>query len=170
LQTLVLQAQAAKQAAAAQAAQALLARVQTFAPTGGISLAGGGISVGGNVSAVAVPVGAGASEAVAAAKTRLGMPYVWGAAGPGAFDCSGLIMWAWAHAGVSLPHFSGAQYANTTHISMSQLQPGDLVFPSNPGDHVAMYLGGGMIIEAPHSGDVVHIVPMYSWFVLASRP
>jgi cell wall-associated NlpC family hydrolase len=95
---------------------------------------------------------------------------VWGAAGPNSFDCSGLIMWAWGNAGVSLPHFSGAQYSSTTHISMSQLQPGDLVFPANPGDHVAMYIGGGQIIEAPHTGDVVHIVPMYSWFVLASRP
>jgi cell wall-associated NlpC family hydrolase len=160
LQTLVDQAQAAKQAAAAQAAQALLARIQTFGGGGGA----------GNFSATPVPVGAGASEAVAAAKSRLGLPYVWGAAGPGAFDCSGLIMWAWGHAGVSLPHFSGAQYSSTAHISMSQLQPGDLVFPSNPGDHVAMYVGGGMVIEAPHSGDVVHIVPMYSWFVLASRP
>jgi cell wall-associated NlpC family hydrolase len=79
-------------------------------------------------------------------------------------------MWAWAHAGVNLPHFSGAQYASTQHISMSQLQPGDLVFPSDPGSHVAMYIGGGQIIESPHSGAVVHIVPLSGWFVLASRP
>ncbi|MDP9072972.1 MAG: C40 family peptidase, partial [Actinomycetota bacterium] len=116
-----------------------------------------------------VPVGVGAGAAVAAAKTRLGMPYVWGAAGPDSFDCSGLIQWAWAHAGVSLPHFSGAMYASTTHIPMSALQPGDLVFPSDPGSHVAMYIGGGQVIESPHTGDVVHIVPMYGWFVLASR-
>lgn len=158
LQTLVAQAEAAKHAAAARAAAALLANAQAL---------GRGF---GSVSSVPVPVGAGASEAVAAARSRLGMPYVWGAAGPGAFDCSGLIMWAWGQAGVALPHFSGAQYANTTHISMSQLQPGDLVFPSNPGDHVAMYIGGGQVIEAPHSGDVVHIVPLAGWFVLASRP
>jgi cell wall-associated NlpC family hydrolase len=163
LTTLVAQAEAAKQAAAAQAAQALLARVQT-------SIGGGGGGGGANFAAVPVPVGVGAGAAVAAAKSRLGSPYVWGAAGPGAFDCSGLVMWAWGHAGVSLPHFSGAQYASTTHISMSQLQPGDLVFPSNPGSHVAMYIGGGMIIESPHSGAVVHIVPLSSWFVLASRP
>jgi cell wall-associated NlpC family hydrolase len=108
--------------------------------------------------------------AVAAAESRLGDPYVWGAAGPNSFDCSGLVMWAWAHAGVSLPHFSGGQYASTQHISMSQLQPGDLVFPADTGQHVAMYIGGGQIIEAPHTGDVVHIVPMSSWYVLASRP
>ncbi len=159
LTSLVAQAEAAKQAAAAQAAQAVLARVQTSGGGGGASF-----------SSVPVPVGVGAAAAVEAAKSRLGAPYVWGAAGPGAFDCSGLIMWAWAHGGVSLPHFSGAQYSSTTHISMSQLQPGDLVFPSDPGAHVAMYIGGGMIIESPHTGAVVHIVPMYSWFVLASRP
>lgn len=161
LTTLVAQAESAKQAAAAQAAQALLARVQTLGSSGGSRI---------NFASVPVPVGSGAAAAVAAAKSRLGSPYVWGASGPGAFDCSGLVMWAWGHAGVSLPHFSGAQYSSTTHISMSQLQPGDLVFPSDTGAHVAMYIGGGMIIEAPHTGDVVHIVPMYSWFVLASRP
>ncbi len=171
LTTLVAQAEAAKQAAAAQAAQAMLTRVQAIVSTGG----GGGASravasISANIAFAPVPVGVGAAAAVAAAKSRLGLPYVWGAAGPGAFDCSGLIMWAWAHGGVSLPHFSGAQYSNTTHISMAQLQPGDLVFPADTGAHVAMYVGGGMIIEAPHTGDVVHIVPMYSWFVLASRP
>jgi cell wall-associated NlpC family hydrolase len=166
LATLVAQAEAAKQAAAAAAAQALLARAQAVS----FNASSSGSSGGANISLAPVPVGAGASEAVAAARSRLGLPYVWGAAGPGAFDCSGLIMWAWGQAGVALPHFSGAQYSSTTHISMSQLQPGDLVFPNDPGDHVAMYVGGGMVIEAPHSGDVVHIVPMYSWFVMASRP
>lgn len=178
LQVLVAQAEAAKQAAAAQAAQALLARAQAMAATARATASAGGNGGGGGAGGAAsptfssapIPVGAGAGEAVAAARSRLGDPYVWGAAGPNAFDCSGLIMWAWGHAGVSLPHFSGAQYSSTTHISMSQLQPGDLVFPANPGDHVAMYIGGGQIIEAPHTGDVVHIVPMYSWFVLASRP
>jgi cell wall-associated NlpC family hydrolase len=163
LTTLVAQAEAAKQAAEARAAQALLARVQT-------SSGGGGGAGGASFASIPVPVGVGAGAAVAAAESRLGSPYVWGAAGPGAFDCSGLVMWAWGHAGVSLPHFSGAQYSSTTHISMSQLQPGDLVFPSNPGSHVAMYIGGGQIIEAPHTGAVVHIVPLSSWFVLASRP
>ena len=106
---------------------------------------------------------------MAAAESRVGDPYVFGAAGPGAFDCSGLVMWAYAQVGISLPHFSGAQYADTTHIPMSALQPGDLVFPSDPGQHVAMYVGGGMIVEASHTGVPVHVVPMYSWFVLASR-
>jgi cell wall-associated NlpC family hydrolase len=117
-----------------------------------------------------VPTGSGGGAAVAAAKTRLGLPYVWGASGPDSFDCSGLTMWAWAHAGVSLPHFSGAQYASTAHISMADLQPGDLVFESDPGAHVAMYIGGGQIIAAPHSGTVVQIQPLWSGYVLASRP
>ena len=115
------------------------------------------------------PVGSGASGAVAAAESRVGSAYVWGAAGPSAFDCSGLVMWAYAQVGISLPHFSGAQYADTTHISMSQLEPGDLVFPADPGEHVAMYAGNGMIVEAANPAIGVHVVPMYSWFVLASR-
>jgi cell wall-associated NlpC family hydrolase len=106
---------------------------------------------------------------VAAAESRVGDPYVWGAAGPSAFDCSGLVMWAYAQVGISLPHFSGGQYADTTHISMSQLEPGDLVFPADPGQHVAMYVGGGMIVEAPYTGATVHVIPLSSWFVLASR-
>jgi cell wall-associated NlpC family hydrolase len=106
---------------------------------------------------------------VAAAESRVGDPYVWGAAGPNTFDCSGLVMWSYAQVGVSLPHFSGGQYDDTTHIPMSDLQPGDLVFPSNPGEHVAMYVGNGEIVEAPHTGATVQVVPMGSWFVLASR-
>ena len=115
------------------------------------------------------PVGSGAAGAVAAAESRVGDPYVYGAAGPGAFDCSGLVMWAYAQVGISLPHFSGAQYADTTHISMSQLEPGDLVFPADPGQHVAMYVGGGMIVQAPYTGADVQIIPLSSFFVLASR-
>ena len=118
----------------------------------------------------APPVGSGAAAAVAAAKSRLGLPYVWAASGPDSFDCSGLTMWAWAHGGVSLPHFSGAQYASTTHISMADLQPGDLVFHADTGSHVAMYIGGGQIIAAPHTGTVVQIQALSSAYVHASRP
>jgi len=115
------------------------------------------------------PSSSAAAIAVAAAESRVGDPYVWGAAGPGAFDCSGLIMWAWAQAGVYLPHYSGAQYAVTTHIPMSDLQPGDLVFPADPGQHVAMYVGNGEVVQAPYTGADVQIVPLTSFFVLASR-
>jgi cell wall-associated NlpC family hydrolase len=161
LQALLAQAQQAKQEAAARADSALLLEAQSIT---------GGVSAGGPRSTAPIPTGSGAAEAVAAAESRLGDPYVWGGAGPNVFDCSGLVMWAWAHAGVSLPHFSGAQYASVTHISMSQLQPGDLVFFSDTGEHVAMYIGGGNIIEAPHTGAWVHIVPLYSEFTLAGRP
>jgi cell wall-associated NlpC family hydrolase len=174
--TLVAQAESAKQAQAAQQAAALLARTQAAASAARAAAGGGGgrsAPAGGAPSPPSIPlppVGRGAGVAVAAALSRVGLPYVWGASGPSSFDCSGLIMWAWSQAGVSLPHFSGAQYASTQHISMSQLQPGDLVFPSNTGSHVAMYIGGGQIVEAAHSGVPVHVVPMYSWFVLAGRP
>jgi cell wall-associated NlpC family hydrolase len=184
------QAQAALQAAQAAASRPVAQPVLAVDPVvsgggGGAKPNSGGGTNGGAVAHPApvaapapapvannppAPVGSGGGVAVAAAESRLGDPYVWGAAGPNAFDCSGLVMWAWAHAGVSLPHFSGGQYASTQHISMSQLQPGDLVFPGDPSQHVAMYVGGGQIIEAPHTGDVVHIVPMSSWYVLASRP
>jgi cell wall-associated NlpC family hydrolase len=110
-----------------------------------------------------------AAIAVQAALSRVGDPYVWGAAGPSAFDCSGLVMWAYAQAGVYLPHYSGAQYADTTHIPMSELEPGDLVFPSDPGQHVAMYIGNGEIVQAPYTGADVQVVPLTSFFVLASR-
>jgi peptidoglycan DL-endopeptidase CwlO len=110
-----------------------------------------------------------AATAVAAAESRVGDPYVWGAAGPDEFDCSGLVMWAYEQAGISLPHFSGAQFADTTQVSMSDLQPGDLVFPSDPGQHVAMYIGNGMIVQAPYTGADVQIVPLSSFFVLATQ-
>jgi cell wall-associated NlpC family hydrolase len=118
----------------------------------------------------AVPgVSSAAAAAVAAAEGRVGDPYVWGAAGPGAFDCSGLVMWAYAQAGVYLPHYSGAQYDDTIHIPMSDLEPGDLVFPADPGIHVAMYIGNGEIVQAPYTGANVQIVPLTGFFVLASR-
>jgi peptidoglycan DL-endopeptidase CwlO len=114
----------------------------------------------------ASPAGA---TAVQAALSRVGDPYVWGAAGPSAFDCSGLVMWAYAQAGVYLPHFSGSQYDDTTHVPMSDLQPGDLVFPSDPGQHVAIYIGNGEVVQAPYTGANVQVVPLTSFFVLASR-
>jgi len=103
------------------------------------------------------PPGKGAAGAVAAALTRVGSPYVWGAAGPTTFDCSGLILWAYAQVGINLPHYSGAQYQVTTRISASQLQPGDLVF-YGPGasEHVAMYIGGNQLVQASHGISVTN--------------
>ena len=99
---------------------------------------------------------------MSAAETQLGVPYVWGGESPGAgFDCSGLVQWAWRQAGVSLPRTSGAQFAASTPVSIADLEPGDLLFYGPSGsDHVAMYVGGGMMIEAPETGEVVHITPL----------
>jgi cell wall-associated NlpC family hydrolase len=102
-----------------------------------------------------VPASGRAGVAVAAAKAQLGKPYVWAADGPSSYDCSGLTMYAWAQAGVSLPHSSRMQISSGTQVSRSQLQPGDLVFYGSPIHHVAMYVGGGQIIHAPQAGDVV---------------
>lgn len=107
------------------------------------------------------PVGSGAGAAIAAAQSVMGTPYKWAGASPSTgFDCSGLMLWAWARAGKSLPHSSGAQYAATQRISLDQLQPGDLVFFNNPISHVGMYIGGGQMVHSPHTGDVVKISPI----------
>lgn len=112
-----------------------------------------------------------AEVAVDAALSRLGKPYQWGGSGPDSFDCSGLTMWAWAHAGVSLPHNSGAQYAATPRVDRSDWQPGDLLFFGSPIHHVGMYIGGGRMVEAPYSGNVVRINSAYrSDYVGAGRP
>jgi cell wall-associated NlpC family hydrolase len=107
-----------------------------------------------------VPASGRAKIAVDFALAQLGDPYVYGAAGPDAWDCSGLTMGAWGAAGVSLPHSSSMQYNSGTHIAISDLQPGDLVFFYSPISHVAIYLGGGQVVHAPHTGDVVRIAPM----------
>lgn len=104
----------------------------------------------------------GAAAAIAFAKAQVGEPYVWGAAGPDAWDCSGLTMGAWAAGGVSLPHYSVAQYEATTPISVSELRPGDLLFwgtTSSPSSihHVALYIGDGMMVHAPRTGRPVAI-------------
>jgi cell wall-associated NlpC family hydrolase len=103
--------------------------------------------------------------AIAAARSVLGAPYVYGAAGPGAFDCSGLTMWAYAQAGVALPHSASAQYAAFPHVSLSALRPGDIVYYGDYGPHVALYVGDGMIIHATHPGPGggVHIDSLYGY-------
>jgi cell wall-associated NlpC family hydrolase len=145
--------EAAERAAAAAAAQ------QAEQGGGG----GGGPSAGPTpVNLPPPPPASGAAGAVAAARSRIGAPYQWGAAGPNSFDCSGLTMWAWAQAGRSLPHNSGAQYSATRRVSASDLQPGDLVFHGSPIHHVSIYSGGGMVIDAPHSGATVTERSMYA--------
>jgi cell wall-associated NlpC family hydrolase len=109
----------------------------------------------------APPPNSQANIAVRAALAELGKPYCWAGTGPSCFDCSGLTMVAWAAAGVSLPHYSGAQMADSTPVPVSDLMPGDLLFYGPGGsDHVAMYLGGGQMIEAPYTGAVVWVTPV----------
>lgn len=99
------------------------------------------------------------AAAVRAAETQLGKPYVWGADGPDSYDCSGLTMWAYKQVGISLPHYTVSQYqAAKSHPSLSQAVPGDLIFFGSDMHHVAMYVGGGKMIEAPHTGANVRIV------------
>lgn len=96
-----------------------------------------------------------AAVAVRAALSRLGCPYVWGATGPDRFDCSGLVKWAYAQAGVHLDRTTYDQIDDGLPIARSQVRPGDLVFP-NPG-HVQMAIGNGLVVEAPHAGANVRI-------------
>jgi cell wall-associated NlpC family hydrolase len=93
---------------------------------------------------------------VGVAMTQLGTPYVWGGMSPGGFDCSGLIAWAYAQVGVSLPHHAASQFNYGTPVSRDQLQAGDLVFFDGLG-HAGIYVGGDSFIHAPHTGDVVKI-------------
>jgi cell wall-associated NlpC family hydrolase len=127
--------------------------------------------------------------AVAAAERWLGTPYAWSGGTPSGpsygtppdegvlgFDCSGLALYSWAQEGVGLPHYSGYQYNSGSHPSMSSLLPGDLLFWSYDGTpstihHVAIYIGNNQVIEAPESGDVIKIVPVwYDGLVGATRP
>jgi len=112
-------------------------------------------------------------KAVAFAYAQLGKPYQWGATGPGSYDCSGLAQAAWAAAGVSIPRTTYAQWAALPHISTSALEPGDLLYFDGVG-HVAIYVGGGYLIDAPQTGMDVQKVPLSGWYastlVGAARP
>jgi cell wall-associated NlpC family hydrolase len=96
--------------------------------------------------------GTAASAAVQAAYSVIGAPYVFGAAGPSAFDCSGLTSWAWAQGGVSIPHSAAAQYSSLPRVSLDAVAPGDIIYYGNVGPHVALYVGNGQIIHARHPG------------------
>jgi len=148
-------AQRASQLAAAQAAKA--AQTQVATPTVGYG--------SGPTSSTAVP-GARYSSTAGIAMQYLGVPYVYGGASPRGFDCSGLVMYVYAQVGVSLPHYTVAQYnySNSVSVSKSQLEPGDLVFFAGLG-HVGIYVGGGNFIHAPHTGSVVRIDSLNSgWY------
>jgi cell wall-associated NlpC family hydrolase len=119
------------------------------------------------------PPDSAANIAIRTAESFLGVPYVWGGASRSGVDCSGLIMLAYDAAGIDFPHYSGAMYEDTERVPLYDIQPGDLLFYGPGGDeHVAMYVGHGMMIEAPETGEVVHITPvrLYGDFVGLGRP
>jgi cell wall-associated NlpC family hydrolase len=134
---------AASRAATARAATAAAAAKKTLVKTVALPQSPGGSSV--------------AQRAVAAAMTRLGDRYVFGATGPSRFDCSGLVQWAYRQAGISTTHYTGTLWNDYRHIPESQLKPGDLVFFYRDHHHVGIYIGNGLMINAPHTGDVVRI-------------
>ena len=109
---------------------------------------------------------AGAQAALTFATDQIGKPYSWGAAGPAAFDCSGLVQQAWSAGGVTLPRVAKDQFAATTRISFTDLQPGDLVFFERDIGHVGIYVGNGIMIDAPHAGSLVQLDSIF-WKDLA---
>ena len=142
----MISAQQAQQAAAVRAAR--VAQTQVASPK---------VSFGAGPTSTSV-AGARYSSVVGIAEQYLGVPYVFGGESPSGFDCSGLVAYVYAQVGVSLPHYTVAQYnySNSVSVSRSQLEPGDLVFFAGLG-HVGIYVGGGQFIHAPHTGSVVRI-------------
>jgi peptidoglycan DL-endopeptidase CwlO len=120
---------------------------------------------GGTPMAYTGPTGTQADKAVAFAYAQLGKPYVYGATGPDSYDCSGLVQAAWAAAGVAIPRTTFEDWDNLPHIPASEMVPGDLIIYDGEG-HVAIYVGDGYIIDAPHTGAVVERVPYNeSWYI-----
>lgn len=160
-------AAAAAKAAAEAARQASQSRSSSGSSGGGSSSGSSGGS--GYGTGTSQGSAAGGTAAVAWAMTQVGKPYVWGADGPGSYDCSGLTAQAWAHAGVALPHYSVAQYAAVKKVAFADLRPGDLVFWSTGGSdpaliyHVALWLGDNKILEAPSPGSYVRVSGLYNY-------
>jgi cell wall-associated NlpC family hydrolase len=163
--------QTVKRIMVADAAAAAAAQARDF--TSALNAAGGTL----NSKDSTTPPNQIAATAIAAARSRLGVPYVWGATGPDAFDCSGLTQWSYAHAGIQLPRVAAQQWNSGPHPSLADLEPGDLLFWAlnihDPATihHVALYIGHGMMIAAPHTGENVQIQPVYmQGFIGATRP
>jgi peptidoglycan DL-endopeptidase CwlO len=171
---------------AADAKRAADQQASNPTPAQGSAGGGGGDAGGGGGQAPAAPTAptggsssgsaSGAEAAIDYAMAQLGAPYQWGADGPASFDCSGLVMRAWQQGGVSLPHYSVAQYAQSAPVALSDLRRGDLVFFASDSDyhsiyHVGLYIGGGEMIEAPYTGESVRISSIWrSSLFGAARP
>jgi peptidoglycan DL-endopeptidase CwlO len=155
-------AEAAARARAAAEAAARQARANPPSDTGGSS---GGTSQPPPPVPVPPPSGSLGQQAVAIAMQELGVPYVWGGASPSGFDCSGLTMWVYAQLGIQLDHYTGSQWQAGPHVPYADLEPGDLVFFEPDIGHVGIYIGNGLFIHAPHTGDVVRISSLSdSWY------
>jgi cell wall-associated NlpC family hydrolase len=150
------------QLAAAAAARAAAAQASQSRPSTGVVSPPVSIPIG--------DPGVGHPQAASIALHYLGVPYVWGGSSPSGFDCSGLVMYVYAQLGISLPHYTVAQWNATLPVSQSQMQPGDLVFFDGLG-HVGIYIGSGQFVDAPHTGAVVRIDNLsgYSGFDGARR-
>lgn len=143
---------------------ALSAALTTILPGAGVELLHPNSDTG-SATSPALPTGV-LGKALSAALSRVGDPYVWGGAGPADFDCSGLVQWSFAQAGLALPRTAAEQYLTGPRLALANAQPGDLLFwtydPSDPTfvDHTAIYLGNGMMVVAPHTGLDVEVVPV----------
>jgi cell wall-associated NlpC family hydrolase len=151
--------------AAAEAAAAAQASVTWTSGSSGTSGGGGGF--------VPPPNSSAAQIAIAAAQSVIGTQYVWGSADPSVgFDCSGLVLWSYAQAGIYLPHSSAMMYEMLPHLTQSEVVPGDLLFFYSPVSHVSLYIGGDSMIDASHPGPggEVRVQPVYwQYFVGGGR-
>ena len=159
--------EARQHAEAAAAAHNAFVATQALAQSSTQTVATNDIGVGG-APASSIPLPAASdlgSAAVRFALGKLGVAYIWGAAGPDNFDCSGLVIWAYAQAGrAGLPHYTGDLWNSGTHVDSSQLAAGDLVFFGSDLGHVGIYIGGGQFVHAPHTGDVVKVSSLSGYY------
>ncbi len=142
-----------------QVAAATIGATQTTASTGST----GSTTSGTTSTTYTGPTSTEADKAIAFVYAQIGKPYQWGATGPDSYDCSGLMQAAWAAAGVSIPRTTYDDWASLPHIPLSDLQPGDMILYEGEG-HIAMYVGGGYIVDAPTTGSFVEKVPEAGWY------
>lgn len=162
-QTQLREAAEAAEAARVRAQVEAAARARAASAAAARSFSGSS-STGTAPADLPAPNTTGAAAAIAFAKAQLGKPYLWGGTGPGAFDCSGLTLGAWTSAGGRLPRTAQWQYDATSRVAIADLQPGDLVFFGSSDrtiHHVGLYVGGGTMIEAPHTGAVIRYSSIY---------
>jgi cell wall-associated NlpC family hydrolase len=175
LEALQKQAAAAEADAAAKAAAAKAAAAKAAADARAAAAASStspirstsSLFIGGQCPAVAISGPGGVAAKTAC--LQIGKPYVWAADGPGSFDCSGLTQYAWKAAGVSLTHYTGAQWNEGTPVSKANIRTGDLVFFYSDLHHMGIYVGNGLVVHAPHTGDVVRMAQLSNMAYAGAR-